>query len=74
MNLDKLQINATIRSGWQALDLGFLMARAWWWSLIRASLIATLPIFIILLIVFHQQPFWALVILWWLKPFAERLP
>ena len=30
MNLDKLQVNACIRSGWQAVDLGFLMAQAWW--------------------------------------------
>lgn len=74
MNLDKLQINACIRSGWQALDLGLLMARAWWRILFVASLMPMLPLMIVLLAVFWQSPLWALFVLWWLKPFWERLP
>lgn len=74
MNLDKLQINACIRSGWQALDLGLLMARAWWRILFAASLMPMLPLMTVLLAVFWQSPFWALFVLWWLKPFWERLP
>ena len=74
MNLDNLQINACMRSGWQALDLGLLMARAWWRTLIVASLLPMLPLTIVLLVVFWKSPFWALFILWWLKPFWERLP
>ncbi|MDH3534441.1 MAG: DUF4129 domain-containing protein [Gammaproteobacteria bacterium] len=74
MNLDKLQINATIRSGWQALDLGFLMARAWWRPLYLASLLSLLPLALALLVVFSGSPLWALAIVWWLKPFWERLP
>ena len=74
MNLDKLQVNACIRSGWQALDLGFLMARAWWRTLFVASLMPMLPLTCLLLLVFWESPFWALLMLWWLKPFWERLP
>jgi len=74
MNLDKLQINACMRSGWQALDLGLLMARAWWRTLFFASLLPMLPLTIVLLAVFWKSPFWALFVLWWLKPFWERLP
>jgi hypothetical protein len=74
MNLDKLQINACMRSGWQALDLGLLMARAWWQTLFFASLLPMLPLTIVLLAIFWKSPFWALFILWWLKPFWERLP
>ena len=74
MDLDKLQVNASIRSGWQALDLGFLMARAWFRPLYLAGLLAQLPLALILFAVFWQSPFWALAILWWLKPFWERLP
>jgi hypothetical protein len=74
MNLDKLQINACIRSGWQALDLGLLMARAWWRILFVAGLMPMLPLTIVLLAAFWQSPFWALFALWWLKPFWERLP
>ena len=74
MNLDKLQINATLRSGWQALDLGMLMARAWFRPLYLAGLLPMLPLTLVLLLVFRDQPFWALFIIWWLKPFWERLP
>ena len=74
MNLDKLQINATLRSGWQALDLGMLMARAWYLPLYFAGLLPMLPLAVVLLLVFRDEPFWALLIMWWLKPFWERLP
>ncbi len=74
MNLDKLQVNACIRSGWQAVDLGFLMARAWWRQIYVASLVPVLPLSIVLLVVFAKSPFWALLFVWWLKPFWERLP
>ena len=74
MNLDKLQVNACIRSGWEAVDLGFLMARAWFRPLFAAGFLAMLPLTAILLGVFWKSPFWALFIAWWLKPFWERLP
>ena len=48
MNLDKLQVNACIRSGWQAIDLGFLMARAWWRKLYLAGLLSLLPLTVVL--------------------------
>ena len=74
MNLDKLQVDACIRSGWQSVDLGFLMARAWLRPLYLAGLLAMMPLSIVLLLVFWKSPFWALAIIWWLKPFCERLP
>jgi hypothetical protein len=74
MNLDKLQVNACIRNGWQALDLGLLMARAWLRPLLLASLLPMLPLALVLLIVFRDGPIWVWVVLWWLKPFWERLP
>ena len=74
MNLDKIQINACLRSGMQALDLGFLMANAWWRQLFLAGAIPALIVFIPLLIYFFDDPFWAGFIVWWLKPFWERLP
>ena len=74
MNLDKIQINACLRSGTQALDLGFLMARAWWRSLFLAGAIPALIAFIPLLVYFFDNPLWAGLIIWWLKPFWERVP
>ncbi len=74
MDLDKLQVNASIRSGWQAVDLGFLMAHTWFRPLVLASLVAQLPLSLVLFLVFWQSPLWALAVIWWLKPFWERLP
>ena len=74
MNLDKLQVNACIRSGWQAVDLGFLMAAAWWRPLFVAAALPAVILFIPLLIIFSENPFWAGFAIWWLKPFWERLP
>jgi hypothetical protein len=74
LNLDKLQFSASVRSGWQAVDLGFLMARAWWRPLFVVSALAPLMLFVPLLIIFSDSPFWAGFVIWWLKPFWERLP
>ena len=74
MNLDRLEIDASIRSGWQALDLGLLMARHWWRTLTLAGLLAMAPLASVLLIAFAGSPLWVLAIVWWLKPFFERLP
>ncbi len=74
MDLDKLQFNANVRSGMQAIDLGFLMAQSWWRPLFLLSAIPSLLVFIPLLLIFWEQPLWAAFVAWWLKPFWERLP
>ena len=74
MDLDKLQFKANVRSGWQALDLGFLMARQWWRALFMVSAVPPAILLTLLLIVFPEYPVWAGFIVWWLKPFWERLP
>lgn len=50
------------------------MARAWWRPLFVVGALAPLILFIALLIFFSDNPFWAGFIIWWLKPFWERLP
>jgi len=74
MDLDNLQIKANVRTGWQAIDLGFLMARRWWQTLFLAGAIPPLLLLIPLLLIFYDQPYWAVFFIWWLKPFWERLP
>lgn len=74
MDLNKLQFKANLRTGWQALDLGYLMARRWWLTLMLSSAIPALLLFLPLLLVFFDNPYWAVFIIWWLKPFWERLP
>ena len=50
------------------------MATAWWRTLFVVGALPSLVLFIPLLIFFSGNPFWAGFIIWWLKPFWERLP
>ena len=72
MELDKLSIVARPRSRWEAIDLGLLMARRWWWPLTKAWLAVSLPFFILLHVVFFAYPLVAIIVVWWLKPVWER--
>ncbi len=79
MNLDKLTVNVRPLSGFQAMDLGMVMARQWfrplwglWWR-------RMLPVMMLLSVVCVAKIGWSLefswgwlfLLLWWLKPFAE---
>lgn len=72
--MDLSRINAVVRprTPWEAMDLGFLMARTWAGPLWKAWFIVTLPFFL-LVQVFHffSLSYVAFVILWWLKPLWE---
>ncbi len=75
MDLDKLQFSANVRSGWQAIDLGFLIARRWWRPLfVAGALPPTILLLVLSIVFFSENPVWAAIIVWWLKPFWERLP
>lgn len=74
MDLDKLQFKASVRSGWQAIDLGFLMARDWWRPLFTMTALPATLLLLPLLLIFWESPLWTVFIVWWLKPFWERLP
>ncbi len=75
MDLDKLQFKANVRTGWQAIDLGFLMARYWWRPLFMVGAVPpAILLFFLSILFFAESPFWAGFIVWWLKPFWERLP
>ena len=56
----------------EALDLGVLIARRYWWSLLAGWLILAVPVFIGAWLV--PNLFFALMLLWWFKPLYERIP
>ena len=72
MELERVAIALRPRSGWESVDLGFGMARSWWKLCFGAFWITYLPIAAALLAGFHEQPWIALLILWWLKPAFDR--
>lgn len=74
MQLEKISTVVRPRGSWEAIDLGMIMARAWYGPLLRAWLAVTLPVLLVLGLLLHEHPLWVLFIMWWFKPWWERAP
>ncbi len=72
MNLDRVTVEIRPRSPWEAVDLGLLMARRWWWPLTRIWLLLTFPLFMLLNLLPGDWRWLSLLVIWWLKPLFER--
>lgn len=72
MQLDGLSVQLRPRGGWEALDLGFRMARTWWRPVWAAWLAVYLPIAVALHLAFADRAWIAVLALWWLKPVFDR--
>lgn len=77
MQVENLAITLRKRSNWEAIDLGFALARQWFLRLWGAWLIAALPVFIIVMVltyVINNEMFNSLIFIlfWWCKPLYEQ--
>lgn len=83
MRLDKMAVNIRPLPAYQALDLGFAVARTWYVELLKlwlgVALSVWLPIVGLLLLgqwlwewSFSSLAGWVSVLIWWLKPVFER--
>lgn len=71
MNLDNVAIAIRPRNSWEAMDLGFLLAKKWFgklWRLWMATGFVAGAVFMILL---YGLPGFGLLLFWWLKPVYE---
>ena len=62
------------RSGLEAADLGFAIARAWWRPLAASWLVFVVPFCAVLIALLRDSPGWAVLLLWWLRPAFARVP
>lgn len=74
MKLESLNFEVRHRSHWEALDLGTLLAKRWYGRLLVCWLLLAAPVFCIVFVLLFNHPFWAIFIVWWLKPLYERVP
>jgi hypothetical protein len=74
MDLSRLSIQPRLRNGWQAIDLGFAMARQWYWPAFLVWLIPSLTLYVILSLFLTEHLWLALLLVWWMKPLWDRLP
>lgn len=72
MELAKVTAEIRPRTPWEAVDLGFAMARRWWVPLTLSWLLASLPFLLPALILFSDKMWLIVLLIWWLKPLWER--
>jgi len=68
---DRLAVVLRPRVSWEALDLGFQMAREWWRPIWAVWFSVYLPVAVLCLLVFSNK-LYAVAVLWWLKPVFDR--
>lgn len=73
MNLSKISVQVRPRNPYEAIDLGFVMARRWFIPLVLLWLVPALPVMVVSYLIFMDQPLWALLLIWWLKPLFESI-
>ena len=71
MDLDRMTVRMRPRLAWEAIDLGFAMARQWFMPLWLLWFCSALPIFGLALLLFHDRPWLVILLVWWLKPLYE---
>jgi hypothetical protein len=71
MQPDRVAVVIRPRVGWEALDLGFQMAREWWRPIWAVWFSLYLPVAALCLLVFSNR-LHAVLLLWWLKPVFDR--
>lgn len=71
MDLERLSVKLRQRNPWEAIDLGFAMARAWWRDLYGVWLAVMVPLSVAACLLLPAQ--WAALLVWWLKPALDRI-
>ena len=73
MKLEEVSVELRPRNPWEAMDLGFVMAREWWRPVYGAWFAVTLPLYALLTILLWEYPLFAVLGIWWLKPLFDRV-
>lgn len=74
MDLSRITVEARVRRPWEAIDLGFVLARQWWKSLFLSWAIPSFALYVSLSALFYRRAWVAPLVIWWLKPFWDRGP
>jgi hypothetical protein len=75
MDLETITVNIRPRTPWEAIDIGFILARRCYWKLWLLWILASIPSLILLtglsLLLPGSTPKWALLLFWFFKPIYE---
>lgn len=70
---DRLGLAIRLREPWEAVDLGFILLRSHWGTVMAAWLAVVLPLSSLLFLVFRNHLWVPALVLWWLKPTLDRI-
>jgi hypothetical protein len=70
---ERIAVAVRPREGYEAVDLGFQLARGCWVPLFGAHALVVVPLAIALCAALRNHVLVALAILWWLKPLYDRV-
>jgi hypothetical protein len=73
MQLERLSLDLRRRNGWETLDLGLAMLRAWRWPVLASWLATYWPFALAVTFLLWDHPGIAALIVWWSKPFFDRV-
>ncbi|WP_164549066.1 DUF4129 domain-containing protein [Amphritea opalescens] len=71
MELDKLEISLRRRTPWEAIDLGFALARRWFMPLWLLWISSAVPLGIVVFLFSYDELWLLMLIVWWFKPLYE---
>ena len=74
MKLDAATTVLRPRGTWEAVDLGWVVARQHYGKLMAGWAVVALPVWGVICGLLWQHPFWALLLMWWVKPLLTRQP
>ena len=73
MDLERVSVRLRPRTPWEAIDLGFALARATWRRLYGAWAAVYWPVALAAFGLLREHPVAATLLLWWLKPAFDRV-
>ncbi len=74
MNLEQIIIEPRPRGAWEAVDLGFRLARRWYLTLFLLWLVPAVPVAILATILFSDRIWLIGLTVWFFKPLLDRAP
>lgn len=74
MQLEHIDTVLRLRTPWEAIDLGFALARRWWLPVFAAWFAVLLPLALLLHLLCYQHLWLVPWLVWWLKPLLDRVP
>lgn len=73
MQINRIQATVRPRNPWESIDLGFRLVQFWWKPLCLLWLTCLFPIALVIYLPLYEEIVFAGWIIWWLKPFFDRL-